>query len=86
VGEKEGSQLKFEIPVHYLDGAEIPAHRAAIGIGRHSFRPDLLCPGRVHGDGELALPVKLAAGMAHLEVGGSRLLEFYHITDMGGDP
>ncbi len=76
---------EFEITVHDLDSAVIPAHRAAVGIGRHPFRTDLLCPGRVHGDGELAVPVKVAAGMAHFEVGCPCLLEFYHVADMCGD-
>ena len=64
----------------------IPAHGAGISICRHPFASYITGAGSIDGYGKLAFPVKIAAGMSHLEVRFTGFFEFYHITDMGGNP
>lgn len=42
--------------------------------------------GTVHGNSKLPVPVKFAAAVAHLKIGGPGLLECYHVSDMRGNP
>jgi len=54
--------------------------------GRHPLVPDLPCAGRVHGNGKLAFPVEVAAGVAHFEVSSPGLLELDHVADVRCNP
>ena len=73
------------MPVDDLNRTVIPAHGTGIGIRRHPFVPDRPCPGCVDGNGKLAFPVKVAAGMSHFEVCLTGLFELDHIPDMRSD-
>ncbi len=64
----------------------ISAHRTGIRICGHPFLPDSPGTGRVYGSCKLALPVKIAASMSHLEISLTGLFELYHITHVGSDP